>query len=530
LSILLLTLIFFLSPPSLLAQGPVSNPDAAEFVSGEILVKFKPNIQRQDVRRQRLAEVQGNVARTIPALDLLTVNVPPGSERAAIARLNSLGEVAYAEPNYVVYALDVPNDPYYISQWSPPKINLPAAWNISQGKGVIIAIIDTGIDLDHPDFNCTVPGGLSKLTTGYNVFSPFTPPDDDQYHGTHVAGIAGACTNNGLGIAGVAPQARLMPVKVLNYLGKGTSGGVAAGITYAVDPDGNPATDDGAKVINLSLGASGSNSTLETAVNYAYNQGVLVVAASGNAGTSSIYYPAAYDNVVAVGSTNPGDDLSLFSNYGAGLDLVAPGSSIYSTVIGSYGALDGTSMASPHVAGLAGLIWSVAPNLTHNQVRQMMQDAAQDLGTPGWDQYFGYGRIDALQALEPFSVNLQEMNGTNLTQPVNFLIDDTNIPVPTEKTLQVITANLEPITWTATISPDVPWLNIVPPDSGTISASSSNQLRLVASKPGVYGTYTTQLIVTGTISGTNVGSKTVQIKINYVPELTHIRLPLIFKN
>jgi thermitase len=523
LSILLLTLILFLTPSPLLAQGPVSNPNEPEFVPGEILVKFKPTVQRQDVRRQRLAQVQGNVARTIPALDLLTVKVPLGSEQEAIARLNSLGEVAYAEPNYVVYALDVPNDPYYVSQWSLPKIYLPAAWNISQGNGTIIAILDTGIDLDHPDFNCTVSGGLSKLTTGYNVLAPLNPPDDDNYHGTHVAGIAGACTNNGLGVAGVAPQARLMPVKVLNNLGKGTYDGVAAGIIYAVD--------HGAKILNLSLGASTTSTTLANAVNYAYSKGALLIAASGNIGAPSIYYPAAYENVVAVGSTNPGDDLSTFSNYGAGLDLVAPGSSIYSTFIGDYGSLDGTSMATPHVAGLAGLIWSVAPNSTHNQVRQMMQNTAQDLGTPGWDQYFGYGRINALQALEPYSVNLQETNGANLTQPVNFFIDDANNLIPTEKTMQVITANPGTILWSATISPAVSWLDIVPPDSGTISASSSNQLTLVASKPGgAYGTYSTKLTITGTTQGgTNIGSKTVDVKIEYIPKISRYWMPSIFK-
>jgi subtilisin family serine protease len=191
-------------------------------------------------------------------------------------------------------------------------------------------------------------------------------------------------------------------------------------------------------------------------------------------------------------------------------------------------------MATPHVAGLAGLVWSVVPSLTPDQVGQMMRDTAQDLGTPGWDQYFGYGRIDALstlQALQPFLVNLQETNKTNLVAPISFLIDDANIPAPSSRTIQVITANPETIFWTATISPPVPWLNIIPPGSGSISASSSNQLTLVASKPATYGTYSTNLVVSGTTSGgANVGNKTVQVKINYIPELNRIRLPFIFKD
>jgi thermitase len=524
-TIALLLVSLFLHEAPLLAQGPITDPAGANFVPGEILVKFKPGVRRQDTQ-QKLAEVQGNVVRSISGIDVLTVKVPEGREQEAIAKLQTQADVVYAEPNYIVQALDIPNDPHYSTQWGLSKINMPLAWDITTGNSnVIVAIIDTGIDLEHPDFNCEISPGVNKLTAGYNFFSTVTPPDDDHYasHGTHVAGIAGACTDNALGVAGVAPNVQLMPVKVLASNGNGTSEGAAAGIIHAVDY--------GSKVLNLSLGAASVGIALQDAVNYAYNHGALVVAASGNAGLSPVYYPAAYDKAVAVGSTTSSDTRSSFSNYGTALDVVAPGSSIYSTVIGSYGSLNGTSMATPFVSGLAALIWSVDPGLTHDQVRLIIQDTAVDLGAAGWDEFYGYGRIDAFQALERFSVTLHEPSGQDLIEPISFLVDDDTAPLPPAKVVQITTANPDTITWSAAISPTVPWLSIAPPGSGTISASSANYLTLISARPTTYGIHSTTLVVTGVISsGMEIGSSIVEVKINYVPELVQIRLPVIVKN
>ncbi len=521
----LLISVFGIAIPTL-AQGPTAAQGEHEFVAGEILVKFKPDVSLQDTG-QKVAKVSGLVVQVVPAIGTLRVKVPEGQEQAAIDKLKDNPDVEYVELNHMVYALGTPNDPFYSSsQWGMPKINLPTAWDITEGdSSVIVAVLDTGIDLDHPDFSCTVPGGANKLTSGWDYAYNDGNPDDDHGHGSHAAGIVGACTNNSIGVAGTAPNTRLMPVQVLNSSGDGSYADVASGVTYAVN--------NGAKIINLSLGGSSNNSTMANAIQYAYDNGVLIVAASGNSGTQSILYPAAYNTVMAVGSTTSSDARSWFSNYGSNLDVVAPGSSIYSTVLNSYGYKSGTSMATPYTAGLAALIWSVAPDLTHNEVRQIIQSTAKDLGDPGQDIYFGYGRIDAQNALETLlsSLELQDISGQTLVSPINFLADDQPGFLPSEKMLQVATLSPNAITWTVTISPNVSWLSISPPSAGLVSASVSDNFTLVATRPVTYGTYTTILIVSGTTSGgQTVGPLNNEVNINYISELQRIRLPIVFGN
>jgi len=276
------------------------------------------------------------------------------------------------------------------------KINVASGWqSCSQGQGIKVAVIDTGVDLDHPDLQANIVSGKSFV-------SGVSSPDDDQGHGTHVAGIVAAVNNNG-GVIGVAPKASIMPVKVLNSQGSGSIFAVADGIEWAAN--------NGAKVINLSLAGTGNSSTLKTAVDYAYNKGILLVAAGGNCGDANYLfngctsqdqtlYPGAYANVVAVASTTSSDTQSSFSNEGSYIDIAAPGSFIFSTYAsGSYTTQSGTSMAAPHVAGLAALIWSQDSSLTRQQVWTQIRNTAQDLGTSGWDQQFGYGRINAAAAL-----------------------------------------------------------------------------------------------------------------------------------
>ena len=291
-----------------------------------------------------------------------------------------------------------PNDPGYGLQWGMNKINAPRAWFCDfQGSGdVVVAVIDTGVDMDHPEF-------VQKLVSGWDWANDDGWPDDDHGHGSHVAGIVGAIGNNGIGVAGVAWDTRIMPLKTLSADGSGYTSWSASAVTWAAD--------HGADVINMSLGSVNQLQSYQDAVNYAHSQGVLVVASAGNCGDQwypyngcdyqdQPSYPGAYNNVMAVGSTTQLDGQSSFSTQGTYVDIAAPGSDIYSTEKnGGYGTHSGTSQASPHVAGLAALVKAAYPSYTPDQIAAVIQGSAVDLGSAGWDIQFGHGRIDAAAAL-----------------------------------------------------------------------------------------------------------------------------------
>ncbi|MDH2363687.1 S8 family peptidase [Priestia megaterium] len=295
---------------------------------------------------------------------------------------NKLEEVEYAEPNHMLKAFYTPNDPFFAYQYGPQKVQAPDAWDVTTSNGNIkIAIIDTGVQLNHPEL-------AIKLWPGYNFVEGNLNPNDGNGHGTHVAGIAGALTENSLGIAGIAPSASIIPVRALDNSGNGTLSNIANAITYS--------TNAGAKVINLSLGSSQGSITLENAINYAWNQGVVIVAAAGNEASNTLTYPAAYQNVIAVASTDINDQKSDFSNYGTWVEVSAPGSTILSTYTGSYYAyLSGTSMACPHVAGLAALLAAQGKN--NVQIKNTILSTCDPV--PGTGLYWTYGRINANRAV-----------------------------------------------------------------------------------------------------------------------------------
>lgn len=300
-------------------------------------------------------------------------------------------------------ATEEPNDALYKPyQWDFPLTKTNAGWSITKGSSdVIIAVVDTGIDLNHKDLK-------DKLTKGYNAINPGQQPTDDVGHGTHVAGVIGATTNNKEGIAGMTWYNPIMPVKVLDNTGAGTSYSVAEGIIWA--------TDNGAKVINLSLGNYAQGAFLHDAVKYANDHDVVIVAATGNDNTAQPGYPAAYPEVFAVSATNQDLSKAPYSNYGDYVDVVAPGTTIASSYPNNqYAALSGTSMASPHVAALAGLIRSVNPALRNTDVYAIMRESVEDLGSPGKDAYFGYGQINVEQALK---LAQQRGQGQGSTQPM----------------------------------------------------------------------------------------------------------------
>jgi len=348
--------------------------------SSQIIVKFKKNVcfenQVNIHRKNKCTLIYHN-----KDLDFQVLHSKK-KINDLIKRYSELTEVEYAEPDYTFKASYTPNDPFFPYQYGPQKVQAPDAWDVTTSNGNIkIAIVDTGIQLNHPELSI-------KLWPGYNFVDGNLVPNDGNGHGTHVAGIAAALTENGLGIAGMAPSASIIPVRALDNSGNGLLSNIANAITYS--------TNAGAKVINLSLGSTQSSITLENAVNYAWSQGVVVIAAAGNEASSTPTYPAAYQNVIAVASTDSNDQKSDFSNFGTWVDVAAPGSTILSTYIGSYYAyLSGTSMAAPHVSGLAALL--AAQGKTNLQIRNTIQSTCDVV--PGTGLYWTYGRINANRAV-----------------------------------------------------------------------------------------------------------------------------------
>lgn len=374
--------------------------DARQYSNGEIIVKLK-NAERP----MRVSNVS---------------NVPI---EALVARYDRMDDVEYAEPNYIAYALDTPNDPYYKYQWNFDNdeyggVHVSDAWNVTDGSGVTVAIIDTGVAYENygnwwrgryyqaPDLKGT------DFVQGYDFVNNDTHPNDDAGHGTHVAGTIAQTTDNNEGVAGIAHGASIMPLKVLDQNGSGTYADVVDAIRYAAD--------HGANVINLSLGGPQSSNALKDALEYAYNKGVTIVAAAGNDGQSSVLYPAAYDDyVIAVGATRYDETLASYSNHGASLDIVAPGGDTsvdqngdgygdgilqqtFSGNLSSFGYYfyNGTSMAAPHVAAAAALVRAAGIASTPHDIRTVLEGTADDLGASGRDNTYGHGLLNLAAALD----------------------------------------------------------------------------------------------------------------------------------
>ncbi len=317
----------------------------------------------------------------------VVANVPSDSVSSFKTEVQTSGLARYFEPNLEFKAQFVPDDPYYASQWALRRIRADWAWNKTTGdSSLLVAVIDTGIDYTHPDL------AANYNASGRDWVNNDTDPMDDNGHGTHVAGIIAAVMNNHQGIAGLA-QVQIMAEKGLNSNGTGYESDLARAIIHAVD--------HGAKVLSNSWGDNQDSQLIHEAMQYAYAHGVLIVAAAGNGGSSMKMYPAAYKEVIGVTATDQYDFPALFTSYGDWVELAAPGVNIYSTYRGgSYVEMSGTSMACPHVAGLGALIWSRFPNATRDWVRAQLRNTADDLGAPGFDQYYGYGRINAENAVE----------------------------------------------------------------------------------------------------------------------------------
>jgi thermitase len=355
------------------------------FAPGQILVQFRPGAAASDVALVH-SHNRGQVLQVLDRIGVQVVRVPNGDELRAVAGYWANPNVAFAEVDGIVRALSfTPNDPKLPDQWGLARVEATPAWGVTRGISTTrIAILDTGIDAKHRDIR-------PKVVAARN-FTTSSTVSDRNGHGTHVAGIAAAVTNNARGVAGLGSKSVLMNGKVLGDDGSGNWSWVANGIIWAAD--------NGAQVINLSLGGTRHSATIENAVNYAWGRGAVLVAAAGNSNTSGLTYPAAYANVIAVGATARNDARASFSNFGTWVDVAAPGVNILSTFprlwwIDRYRWMSGTSMSAPFVAGLAGLVWTTGWGTGNTAVRDRIQATVDPIVT---DQPIG-GRINAARAV-----------------------------------------------------------------------------------------------------------------------------------
>lgn len=322
-----------------------------------------------------------------PSAQVESINLPAGTPASDVTRIFSLlPGVSKVEQDAVMSAGLVSKDPYYSKQWFLPQVGADKAWDAEEGDpGVVVAVLDTGVDPSHPDL-------AGRVIAGHDFTSQANDTYDVYGHGTHVAGIIAAAGDNGVGLAGLAWKVRIMPVKVLDNNGNGRYSDLISGIRYAAD--------NGASVINMSLGGGAASQALQDAVDYAHGKGVVLVAAAGNNAASTLSYPAACSGVISVGATDDLNRKASFSNYGNGLDIVAPGVSIYSDYPGGrYMSMSGTSMAAPTVAGAAALLRSYRPGLSAQEVENRILQNAKDLGTPGYDTTYGWGLLQVDKAL-----------------------------------------------------------------------------------------------------------------------------------
>ncbi|MDW7761050.1 MAG: S8 family peptidase [Acidobacteriota bacterium] len=395
--------------------------DGARYAENRVLIRFKPGITIQGA--QALLKAYGTAPlERIPHVGVHIVPIPDGvSVKEFLGALKRNPDVLYAEPDFSTRLALTPNDEFFWRQYAlsntgnnlrgvpgaptgkrSADIKATAAWEETQGDpDVIIAVLDTGVDMNHPDL-------INKLVSrGRDFVNDDNDASDDHWHGTHVAGIAGAETNNTQGIAGVAWKCPILPVKVVDNKGVGYYSWLIQGIIYAVQ--------NGAQVINISLGGDDVSDSLRDTLKFAYEENIVIVAAAGNE-AGPVLYPAAYtDYALAVAATDSEDQRTAWSNTGAEVDVAAPGDLILSLVptwyfgpqFPPYAYASGTSMAAPHVAGMAALVRSLKPWLKAGDVMNIIRYSAEDVNAdehPGRDDHIGYGRINMEKAIVPLKL------------------------------------------------------------------------------------------------------------------------------
>jgi subtilisin family serine protease len=411
-----LTILFVFGLLAILLGTLASSPRAAN-PPQRLIITFEQTVAVND--KATVEAIGARVIKELPLVNGLVVLVP---DPAIAPLLKTLKGVKRVELDAKVFALKPPGgcDPWpecnkegeepllQTLEWGVNKIDADLAWGVSRGTGIEVSIIDSGIDMDHPDLIANLQGGINFVSKGaaWNPADP-TKWNDDNGHGTHVAGIVAAVDNN-IGVIGVAPEAHLWAVKVLDRKGGGYVSDVIAGIKWS--------KDNGIQVINMSLGTSSDIQSLHDAVDAAYNAGIVIVAAAGNSGdgdgtTNEVIYPAKYSTVIAVAATSSDDSTPYWSAEGAEVEIAAPGVSIRSTwKSGGYDTISGTSMASPHAAGTVALLLNTTIPASYDtnivngmwdpaEVRAVLIQTADDLGTSGFDNFYGWGLVDAEEVI-----------------------------------------------------------------------------------------------------------------------------------
>ena len=393
--------------PLLASFSPLMAPPEAPYVEGEIILQFKADTPLS-MEGSLLEKWNFTLIETLEPAGAKRVRVR--DTESALQALENQPSISYAEPNYMITSEPLllgstqladpkpaSNDPYLSKQYHLFLTQAIEGWRWTEEGRVLVAVLDSGIDYTHPDL-------AEQYVGGYNFVQNNLIPKDKHGHGTHIAGTLSAVTNNGIGVASVAPQSGLLIGQVLDEQGRGNYTTLYKGIVWAVQ--------SGAQVINLSLGGEYQSFLLEQAIAYALKEGCVVVAAMGNDGEGMKRYPAAIEGVIAVGASTPDDKHASFSNHGEWLSVTAPGFSIFSTMAtypvvltrlglsSNYAPLSGTDVATPIVTGAISLLKNAFPNMGGEEIRERLMYGSDDLGAPGFDPYCGHGRINVLKLLK----------------------------------------------------------------------------------------------------------------------------------